>query len=109
MSWAGILEKIDGTIQALPEQIGILLLSGAAGAYVRAIAAPEQDWRRRAAEGMAGAFSAVFLGGLVGFILNSWFGAGLWSYAAAGFVLGEGGIAAIRGVRHMILSRGGGK
>lgn len=87
----------------MPEQVSALLLSGAAGAYVRAVFAPEASWRRRILEGIAGAFSAVFLGGLVGHVLQEVTGGGTWAYLAAGFIMGEGGIAAVRGVRKVIL------
>lgn len=96
-------------LDQMPEQISALLLSGAAGAYVRAVFAPEASWRRRIVEGIAGAFGAIFLGGLVGHVLDSITGGGTWAYLAAGFVMGEGGIAAIRGFRRFILEKGGAK
>lgn len=86
----------------MPEQVSALLLSGAAGAYVRAVFAPEASWKRRILEGIAGACSAVFLGGLVGHVLQEVTGGGTWAYLAAGFIMGEGGIAAVRGVRKVI-------
>ncbi|MFC4668915.1 hypothetical protein ACFO5X_10150 [Seohaeicola nanhaiensis] len=92
-------------IGSMPEQIGALVVSGAAGAYVRAVFAPEASWKRRMVEGLAGACGAIFLGGLVGHMLDSLTGGGSWSYLAAGFIMGEGGIAAIRGVRKLILER----
>lgn len=90
----------------MPEQIGALVLAGAAGAYVRAVFAPLAPWRRRIVEGIAGAFGAIFLGGLVGHLVESATGAGTWSYLAAGFIMGEGGIAAMRGVRKAVLRKG---
>ena len=93
----------------LPEQIAALLLSGLAGAYVRATFLPEKQWRRRLAEGFAGALGAIFLGGLVGHMIDSIVGGGTWAYLAAGFVMGEGGMAAIRAIRATIIERGRGK
>jgi len=90
----------------MPEQVGALILAGAAGAYVRAVFAPLAPWRRRIMEGVAGAFGAIFLGGLVGHLIEAATGAGTWAYLAAGFIMGEGGIAAMRGVRKAVLRKG---
>ncbi|MEQ9241229.1 hypothetical protein [Roseovarius indicus] len=98
-----LLQYLRDLFGNMPEQVSALLLSGAAGAYVRAVFAPEASWRRRILEGIAGAFSAVFLGGLVGHVLQEVTGGGTWAYLAAGFIMGEGGIAAVRGVRKVIL------
>ena len=87
----------------LPEQVSALMISGAAGAYVRAVFAPESSWGRRIMEGVAGAFSAIFLGGLVGHLIDQVTGGGTWAYLAAGFVMGEAGIAGVRGMRKRIL------
>ena len=97
------IEAIRHVLSGAPEQISALCLSGAAGAYVRAVFAPEASWKRRLSEGFAGALSAIFLGGLVGHLLHTITGAGTWAFLAAGFVMGEGGIAAVRGVRKLIL------
>lgn len=95
-------ETIRHVLSAAPEQISALCLSGAAGAYVRAVFAPQASWQRRILEGVAGAFSAIFLGGLVGHMLDTLTDAGTWAFLAAGFIMGEGGIAAVRGVRKFI-------
>lgn len=100
-----VIDAMRSIYHQMPEQISALILSGAAGAYVRAVFAPQDSWRRRVGEGLAGAFGAIFLGGLVGHILDMITGGGTWAYLAAGFVMGEGGIAAIRGVRKSILDR----
>lgn len=100
----GLLRGIAALSGSMPEQIGALFLSGAAGAYVRAVFAPQAEWRRRLAEGIAGAFGAIFLGGLVGHTIDAVMGGGTWAFLAAGFVMGEGGIAAIRGVRRVVLN-----
>ncbi|WP_283638121.1 hypothetical protein [Marinovum algicola] len=97
------LDWMRQILASAPEQISALCLSGAAGAYVRAVFAPQSSWRRRLAEGFAGALSAIFLGGLVGHLMDRLTDAGTWAYLAAGFVMGEGGIAAVRGVRKLVL------
>lgn len=104
-----LFEYIKSLPDHAPEQISALMLSGAAGAYVRAVFAPEVRWQRRLAEGFAGALSAIFLGGLVGHLLQNLTGAGTWAFLAAGFVMGEGGIAAVRGIRQRILKEGASK
>lgn len=98
-----MLDQLEAIFGKAPEQISALCLSGAAGAYVRAVFAPQASWRRRLAEGFAGALSAMFLGGLVGHLLDKFTDSGTWAYLAAGFVMGEGGIAAVRGIRKLIL------
>ncbi|NCO21678.1 MAG: hypothetical protein GW905_06675 [Rhodobacterales bacterium] len=98
-----LIESVRTVINTAPEQLSALCLSGAAGAYVRAVFAPQASWKRRLAEGFAGALSAIFLGGLLGHVLNEITSGGTFSYLAAGFVMGEGGIAAVRGVRKLIL------
>ncbi len=95
--------QIFELIRSIPDHVTALILSGAAGAYVRAVFAPEAHWKRRIAEGVAGAFSAIFLGGLVGHLIDRITDGGTWAYLAAGFIMGEGGIAATRGVRKLIL------
>lgn len=102
---AAALTALRSVFDGMPDQIAALFLSGAAGAYVRAVFAPEASWRRRILEGIAGAFGAIFLGGLVGHVINSTVGGDTWAFLAAGFIMGEGGIAAVRGVRKLLLER----
>lgn len=101
-----LYETIRELYHSLPDQVSALMLSGAAGAYARAVFAPEASWKRRIMEGIAGAFGAIFLGGLVGHVIDSVTGGGTWAYLAAGFIMGEGGIAAMRGVRRFIIDKG---
>ena len=61
--------------------------------------APEQHWKRRAVQGVAGALSAVYLGGVLGHVIDAISGAGLMSYAAAGFLMGSGGEVAVKAVQ----------
>lgn len=87
----------------LPENLTALILSGAGGAYVRAVFAPEQNWKRRLVEGSAGAVSAIFLGGVLGHIINAVTGAETYAYLAGGFIMGEGGILAVQSLRRKFL------
>ncbi|MBV7408214.1 hypothetical protein [Maritimibacter sp. DP1N21-5] len=98
-----MIDKMPQVLADLPDHVKALIVSGAAGAFVRAIYAPEHHWRRRVIEGIAGGASAVFLGGVVGHVIAAATGAGVSSYLAAGFVMGEGGLAAIRAFRQHIL------
>ena len=90
-----IWESLDGA----KDQIALLLFSGVGGAFFRAVLAPEQHWKRRVVQGIAGALSAVFLGGVLGHIINSITGAGILSYSAAGFLMGSGGEVAVKAIQ----------
>lgn len=79
------------TVRELSAQLSVLGVSGVAGACFRAIIAPEESWRRRIVQGVAGAISAVFLGGLLGHMLDAALDAGIYAFAAAGFIMGNAG------------------
>lgn len=49
----------------LQEQIALLAFSGIGGAFFRAVWAPEEQWKRRVVQGVSGALSAIFLGGVL--------------------------------------------
>ena len=85
-----------GPFHDLWDQLVLLAVSGIGGAYVRAVFAPEANWQRRIVQGVAGALSAIFLGGLLGSIIDAMASAGNWSYLAAGFLMGTGGEAAVK-------------
>ncbi|PZX19828.1 hypothetical protein LX81_00291 [Palleronia aestuarii] len=89
----------------LPTEIGALFLAGAAGAFVRAVYRPEPSWTRRLLEGLAGALSAIFLGGLVGHVIDATIGGGTWAYLAAGFLMGEAGIAGVQALRKRFIEK----
>ena len=103
MTGPTILEQISAVFGSSPEHIKALVISGAGGAFVRAVYAPESSWRKRAFEGAAGALSAIFLGGVVGHVINMVTDAGTYAYLAGGFIMGEGGIAAVHAVRRKFL------
>ena len=77
----------------------LLAVSGVAGAFFRAALAPEQQWKRRVVQGIAGAGSAIFMGGVVASIINQFVDAGVYSYLAAGFVMGSGGELAVKALQ----------
>ncbi|MGH1579086.1 hypothetical protein [Planktotalea sp.] len=87
----------------MKEQMAILAFSGVGGAFVRAIFLPEENWKRRIAQGLAGALSAIFLGGVLGHIINSMTGAGQMSYLAAGFIMGSGGELAVKTMQDRLM------
>lgn len=74
----------------------VLGISGAGGAFFRAVLAPEQAWARRVAQGIAGALSAVFLGGLLAGMINAIIDGGVYSYLGAGFLMGSGGEVTVK-------------
>lgn len=77
----------------------LLAVSGIAGAFFRAALAPEQQWKRRIIQGIAGAMSALFIGGVVASVINSMVDAGVYSYLAAGFIMGSGGELAVKAIQ----------
>ncbi|WP_099864750.1 hypothetical protein [Pararhizobium haloflavum] len=78
------------------QQIQLLTVSGIAGAFFRAVLAPEKETRKRIVQGVAGAISAVFLGGIVANVINSFMDGGAYAYLAAGFIMGSGGEVAVK-------------
>ncbi len=87
----------------MKEQIALLALSGVGGAFFRAVLAPEKQWRRRVVQGVSGALSAMFLGGVLGHIIDAMTGAGAMSYLAAGFLMGSGGEVAVKAMQDRLL------
>lgn len=91
----------------LGAQIQLLTISGLAGAVFRTAFAPEAEWRRRIVQGLAGAASAIFLGGLAAGLVNSVMDVGAYAYLAAGFIMGSGGEFAVKAIQERILGKGG--
>lgn len=95
-----------GLVQILAdrkEQFVLLVFSGVAGAFLRAVLAPEEQWKRRVGQGVAGALSAIFLGGLLGHAIDDVAGAGIYSYLAAGFLMGTSGELGMKAVQNKLL------
>ena len=64
---------------------------------------PERKWKRRIVQGAGGAISAVFLGGILGHVLDNLTDAGFYAYSAAGFIMGSGGESAVKALQDRIL------
>ena len=97
---------VADALRELWSQISVLAVSGLAGAAFRAILAPERKWKRRIVQGAGGAISAVFLGGILGHMLDNLTGAGFYAYSAAGFIMGSGGEGAVKALQDRILGAG---
>ena len=95
--------SVADALRELWGQISVLAVSGLAGAAFRAILAPEKRWKRRIVQGAGGAISAVFLGGILGHMLDNLTGAGFYAYSAAGFIMGSGGESAVKALQDRIL------
>ena len=93
-------------LRELWSQISVLAVSGLAGAAFRAILAPEKRWKRRIIQGAGGAISALFLGGILGHMLDNLTGAGFYAYSAAGFIMGSGGESAVKALQDRFLGAG---
>lgn len=96
-------ENLRELWQDIGQQIQLLTVSGVAGAFFRAVLAPEKETGKRIVQGVAGALSAVCLGGVVANIINSFMDAGPYAYLAAGFVMGSGGEVAVKAIQDKIL------
>ncbi len=96
--------KIVAPVMALSDKLMLLGLAGIGGAFWRAAIAPEKEWKRRCAQGIAGALSAVFLGGVLATLLMQVFPAGGdWVWLASGFLMGSGGEVAVRAMQNKLL------
>lgn len=84
-------------------QLQILAVSGIAGAFFRAVVAPEKEWRRRIVQGVAGAVSAIFLGGVLGHFISQLVDSGPYAYLAAGFIMGSGGEVAVKAIQDRLM------
>lgn len=87
------------------EQIVLLAFSGIGGAFFRAVMAPEELWRRRVVQGIGGALSAVFLGGLLAHVIDSLTNAGPMAYLAGGFLMGSGGEIAVKSMQDKFMGK----
>lgn len=86
-------------------QLQLLALSGIAGGAFRAAFAPKQEWKRRVVQGLLGAVSAVFLGGIVAGIINAFVDVGPYAYLGAGFIMGSGGEMAVRALQDRLFGK----
>lgn len=96
---------IPNAFRELWDQFAALAVSGVGGAYFRAVIAPEQEWKKRIVQGIAGALSAIFLGGLVAHFVDGIVNAGVYTYLAAGFLMGSGGEVAVKKIQDRVLGK----
>lgn len=94
---------IVSIIYSVRDQLTLLAFAGVAGAFFRAILAPEVEWQRRVAQGIGGALSALFLGGFMAQVTNHMFDTGPYSWLAWGFIMGSGGEVAVKFVQDKML------
>lgn len=87
-------------------QVQLLAISGVAGAFLRAAIAPEKEWRRRVIQGVVGAVSAIFLGGMLAHFISPFIEAGPYAYLAGGFVMGSGGEVAMKALQDRMIGKG---
>lgn len=85
------------------EQVQLLALSGGAGAVFRTLISPEKRIARRVVQGVAGALSALFLGGVLASIIDAIVHAGAYAYLASGFIMGSGGEMAVKALQDRLL------
>lgn len=100
----------DPTLLETWRQIGsdiqILAMSGAAGAFVRALVSPEGQIKRRIIQGVGGVASAIFLGGALSNIIGSMFAVdSLNAVLASGFLMGVSGEVAIKAMQDKIFGK----
>ena len=87
----------------LKEQLALLLFAGISGGFFRAIMAPEKRVKLRVMQGVGGALSALFLGGIMAHITNSIVDGGSWSFLAWGFIMGSGGEVAVKWAQERLM------
>lgn len=95
--------NLMGLITNIREQLILLAISGLAGACFRALLAPQEKWRRRVAQGLGGALSAIFLGGIAAQITDQLMDVGPYSWLAWGFIMGTGGEGAVKYVQDKLM------
>ena len=83
--------------------IQVLGIAGVCGALFKAVLAPEEQWKRRAAQGIAGVFSAVFLGFMISRFIPGFENERVYVIMASGFVCGAGGEAVMAFVQRKFL------
>jgi len=83
--------------------IQVLGIAGFCGAVVKGLIAPEKNWKLRAIQASAGIFAAVFLGGLLGSLVEQFVTIPAYAYLASGFICGTAGEAAITKAQSKIL------
>ena len=81
--------------QEVGANIQVLGVAGFAGVFIKGLLAPEKHWKRRAVQALVGLFSAIFLGGFIGSLIEGFVTVPAYAYLAAGFICGTAGEVAI--------------
>jgi hypothetical protein len=99
--------SLADVFSGMRDQLALLGISGAGGAFFRAVFAPEKEWGRRIVQGVCGAISAIFLGGVLGHLISAILPAEAApsAFLAAGFLMGVGGEAAVKRMQERLLVR----
>jgi hypothetical protein len=95
--------NLFGVLTEMKDQLLLLGFAGIAGGFFRAITAPETEIKRRIIQGLGGAISAIFLGGVMAQITNGIVDTGYWSFLAWGFIMGSGGEVAVKWVQERLM------
>ena len=91
------------SIYEIREQLLLLGIAGIGGAFFRAVLAPEMEWKRRISQGLGGALSALFLGGIAANISNQIYDGGTYTWLAWGFIMGTGGEVAVKFIQDKLM------
>lgn len=87
------------------DELAILVFSGVAGAFAKAVMFPQKGWRNRAIYGFSSAISAVFLGGLLGAIAANFGAQDVYAFLASGFLTGFAGREGITAIQIKLLGK----
>jgi len=85
--------------------LGVLGVAGLAGGFIKGLLAPEQEWKKRAIQALSGLFSAIFLGGFIGSLVEPLVTVAAYAYLASGFICGTAGELAIAFAQKKILGK----
>lgn len=96
---------VPQAIRDVWDQLILLAISGMGGAFFRAVFAPEKEWKRRVIQGVAGASSAIFLGGALANIIDGIMHAGVYAFLAAGFLMGSAGELGVKFLQERIMGK----
>lgn len=91
--------------QQIQANIVMLGVAGAAGAFAKAVVAPEGRLRRRIAQAVVGFLSAIFLGSLLAPFVEPFTSNPYYAWLASGFLCGFGGEAIVDLVQRRITGR----
>ena len=88
------------------DELAILAFSGVAGAFCKAVMFPRGGWKSRTLYGASSAFTAVFLGGVVGALLVKLGAPEVYSFLGAGFLMGFAGRDGVLSIQSRVMGGG---